>query len=492
MAKGTVRRSSTTKVPTIAPEAASSESPANQRRNSGLFGLFRHVPPAPQSPEKKHDCVICMDEVRTSRCPKLTCGHRMCHSCLRRQFELSVKDPQHMPPRCCTSDHISLKYVDRLFDTKFKILWNKKYQEFTTKNRLYCPSRGCGEWIKPSHIRMDSVAGRKYAKCPRCRTKVCVLCNGKWHTRRQCPRDEETQRFTELAKEAGWQRCYNCKAMVELKEGCNHMTCRCTAQFCMLCGAKWKTCECPWFNYTSLEDDDRLNDMRIPEPYVVIEHDEPGRGRDRIGRAATGERLSPEDYQVPAPRRHHPVYDAERSPVRRLRSTRERERADEMLARRLQTQIILDAADDIIAPRRAHGGRAAPSAPRAPPTEVSVEVINVGNAAGHHMNDFGAPAQPARREPATLRRTTTTRTHRATDSETDAAASRRMGYARGMAGVTGTGGERRSSVMAGLVDDGAGTARRNGLGRIGMWLAYVENDPAEVEGRYARASGVAY
>ncbi|KAK8214175.1 hypothetical protein IWZ01DRAFT_229487 [Phyllosticta capitalensis] len=498
MAKGTIRRSSTTKVPTAAPEVASSESPAHQRRSSGLFGLFRHVPPAPPSPEKKHDCVICMDEVRSSRCPKLACGHRMCHSCMRRQFELSVKDPQHMPPRCCTSDHIPTKYVDRLFDTKFKILWNKKYQEFTTKNRLYCPSRGCGEWIKPSNIRMDSASGRKYAKCPRCRTKVCVLCNGKWHTRRQCPRDEETQRFTELAKESGWQRCYNCKAMVELKEGCNHMTCRCTAQFCMLCGAKWKTCECPWFNYNSLDDDDRLNDMRIPEPYVVIEHDEPGRGRDRIGRAATGERLSPEDYQVPAPRRHHPIYNAERSPVRRLRSMRERERererADEALARRLQTQIILDAADDIIAPRRAHGGRAQQQHhPRAPPTEVSVEVINVGNAADHHMNDFGAPAQPAsRREPATLRRSTTTRTRRATDSETDAAASRRMGYARGMTGVTGAGGERRSSVMAGLVDDGAGTARRHGLGRIGMWLAYVENDPAEVEGRYARASGVAY
>jgi hypothetical protein len=28
----------------------------------------------------------------------------------------------------------------------------------------------------------------------------------------------------EMAKEKGWQRCYSCKAVVELKEGCNHMT----------------------------------------------------------------------------------------------------------------------------------------------------------------------------------------------------------------------------------------------------------------------------
>jgi hypothetical protein len=28
----------------------------------------------------------------------------------------------------------------------------------------------------------------------------------------------------EAAKKAGWQRCYSCRTMIELKEGCNHMT----------------------------------------------------------------------------------------------------------------------------------------------------------------------------------------------------------------------------------------------------------------------------
>lgn len=164
------------------------------------------------------------DDLPASKTAKLSCGHRMCHACLKRQFKLSVEDPQHMPPTCCTSEHIPLRYVERLFDDKFKILWNKKYQEYTTANRLYCPTKGCGEWIKPSKIRMDRVTGRRYARCGRCTTKVCVLCNGRFHTRRECPRDEETNRLVQLAKDKGWQRCYNCKAMVELKEGCNHMT----------------------------------------------------------------------------------------------------------------------------------------------------------------------------------------------------------------------------------------------------------------------------
>jgi hypothetical protein len=34
----------------------------------------------------------------------------------------------------------------------------------------------------------------------------------------------------------------------------------------MVCGEKWKTCNCPWFNYETVEED-RLNHMRIPEVF---------------------------------------------------------------------------------------------------------------------------------------------------------------------------------------------------------------------------------
>lgn len=185
---------------------------------------------------------------------------------------MSVTDPAHMPPKCCTTDHIPLQHVEKLFDDKFKIKWNKKYQEYTTKNRLYCPTRGCGEWIKPANIQLDTSGGanggRKYGKCTRCKTKVCVTCNRKWHTSQECPKDEATAQFVEIAKQEGWQRCFNCSAMVELKEGCNHMTCRCRAEFCMICGLKWKSCDCPWFNYQVVENDRllHLNQAVPPQP----------------------------------------------------------------------------------------------------------------------------------------------------------------------------------------------------------------------------------
>lgn len=164
---------------------------------------------------------------------------------------MSVTDPAHMPPRCCTSEHIPLKHVDKLFDQNFKKTWNRKFQEYNTRNRIYCPARGCGEWIKPNHITTDH--GRKVGKCKRCNTRVCGTCNNRMHISRECPKDPATLQFVEVAKEKGWQKCYRCKAMVELKEGCNHMTCRCTAEFCMVCGLKWKSCDCPWFNYENVD-----------------------------------------------------------------------------------------------------------------------------------------------------------------------------------------------------------------------------------------------
>jgi hypothetical protein len=156
-----------------------------------------------------------------------------------------------MPPRCCTNDHIDLKHVDKLFSQDFKRTWNRKFLEFQTKNKIYCIGKGCGEWIKPNHISIEH--GRKIGKCKRCGTRVCAICNNKAHTSRDCPKDPATKQFIETAKQKGWQKCYSCSAMVELKEGCNHMTCRCTAEFCMVCGLKWKSCDCPWFNYESVD-----------------------------------------------------------------------------------------------------------------------------------------------------------------------------------------------------------------------------------------------
>ena len=264
------RNATTAKTRTEVSSARLPEPAPTPRRASTLFGGLL---PAKATLQKKVSCLTCGDDVPIARAALLPCKHRMCHSCLKRIFNMSVTDPAHMPPRCCTDQHIDLKHVQKLFDDKFKTLWNRKFDEYKTKNRIYCPGRNCGAWIKPHYISVEH--GRKVGKCKYCKTKVCAICSQKMHTTRECPKDPETKAFIETAKEAGWQRCYSCHAMVELKEGCNHMTCRCTAEFCMVCGMKWKSCDCPWFNYAAV-------DAHLGDP--ARHQQEMDRRRDQVNR----------------------------------------------------------------------------------------------------------------------------------------------------------------------------------------------------------------
>jgi len=39
----------------------------------------------------------------------------------------------------------------------------------------------------------------------------------------ECKQREEDQRFEETCKDKKYQKCYECDAMVELAEACNHM-----------------------------------------------------------------------------------------------------------------------------------------------------------------------------------------------------------------------------------------------------------------------------
>lgn len=75
---------------------------------------------------------------------------------------------------------------------------------------------------------------RKVA-CIECRRIFCMDCRVPWHFGRSCIdyqnlppelRDSEDSNLYKLAKNENWQRCRKCRRMIELAEGCYHMTCR--------------------------------------------------------------------------------------------------------------------------------------------------------------------------------------------------------------------------------------------------------------------------
>jgi hypothetical protein len=184
-------------------------------------------------------CVCCCEEFDQSNPSRsLPCGHSYCNTCLRVMVNQATTDESRMPPRCCTQP-IPSDVVQSLFITdEQKDAFLRKVVEFSVpcEYRVFCTNRRCGEFIPPRHHPKHPFV----AVCTKCKIHVCTLCRRDAHgIGNDCPQDTELEAVLRLGESSGWRRCYKCKTLVELSYGCTHMICRCSAQFCYICGAVW-------------------------------------------------------------------------------------------------------------------------------------------------------------------------------------------------------------------------------------------------------------
>jgi hypothetical protein len=91
--------------------------------------------------------------------------------------------------------------------------------EFTTPDKVYCSYADCAQFIAPPQIQTDI----SLAHCIHCGTDTCSRCK-ECYRPGECQEDDGIKEVLELAKLSGWQRCPQCKTMVELDHGCYHMT----------------------------------------------------------------------------------------------------------------------------------------------------------------------------------------------------------------------------------------------------------------------------
>lgn len=144
-----------------------------------------------------------------------------------------------MPPRCCT-EPIPSSTIKSILPREEQANFLKAVLQFSTpwESRVFCSNPECGEFIPP-RPKVDPKHPFEVI-CRKCRTRVCLTCKGSAHPVGQdCPQDCELDAVLKMGEKSGWRRCYKCRTLVELSQGCTHMTCRCRAQFCYICGAVW-------------------------------------------------------------------------------------------------------------------------------------------------------------------------------------------------------------------------------------------------------------
>ncbi|KXH25105.1 IBR finger domain-containing protein [Colletotrichum salicis] len=219
-------------------------------------------------PVKRTTCDSCTNTYPSTTVAQLPCNHRYCHDCLQTLFELSLTDESLFPPRCCRQP-IPVDENRAFLPAKLIGNFRAKELELSTPDRTYCHRPTCSCFIPKEFTQGD------IGTCPACRHQTCLMCKGAGHGKQDCTQDTLTQELLQVAAANGWQRCFGCRRIVELDHGCNHMSepfffhpyprimnmnveheliniaskaCPCGAQFCYLCGERWKTCTCAQWN----------------------------------------------------------------------------------------------------------------------------------------------------------------------------------------------------------------------------------------------------
>jgi hypothetical protein len=185
-------------------------------------------------------CVACGDTIYSRYYVKALCNHFYDVQCITELIQHAITDESLYPPRCCKLPLRTHLFV-ALIPPDVREAFEKKSVEFSTptKDRRYCPQPTCSSFLGSA----DTLSRR--VTCPSCNTVACTHCRkAAHHTQQVCEPDDDTVVVSALMKENRWQRCPECRAVVELTIGCNHITCRCKTQFCYECAMPWKTCGC--------------------------------------------------------------------------------------------------------------------------------------------------------------------------------------------------------------------------------------------------------
>ncbi|KAI9198678.1 hypothetical protein LWI28_020442 [Acer negundo] len=222
------------------------------------------------------NCSICCEDKPSPMMITMECSHNFCSHCMRTYVDEKVQSAQ-VPIRC---PQLRCKYYISTRECR-SFLPLTSYESLETalaeakilhSDRIYCPFPNCSALLDPCERLSDrasssSQSDNRSVECLACQRFICVECGVPWHSSMSCEeyqnlpleeRDAADITLHQLAQNKRWRRCQQCRRMIELTQGCYHMTCWCGHEFCYSCGAEYrdgqKTCQCAFWDEDISED----------------------------------------------------------------------------------------------------------------------------------------------------------------------------------------------------------------------------------------------
>ena len=190
-------------------------------------------------------CEICLEEFSLLDCTNyfLNCNCVLHNKCFDEMVKSAVEN-NTLPvkcPNCKIPIHPNF-IEDSIRNANPQLL--PKYDKFSMNNFIQnnsdeyssCPTPGCEYmfFFNPGEFNF---------LCPLCTKHYCLNCKDEWHVNMTCQEYKDSRdvnklddKFFNFVKGAKFKMCPKCKYWVEKNQGCNHMKCRCGADFCYLCG----------------------------------------------------------------------------------------------------------------------------------------------------------------------------------------------------------------------------------------------------------------
>lgn len=173
---------------------------------------------------------------------KAGCSHTCCYRCLTSYVEERLQTSK-LPIRC---PQLRCKYLISASECK-SFLPVSSYDSLerafaeagnSGMERFYCPFPNCSVLLDLSqHFSRASSSSQSdlsCIECPECHRDICVNCGVPWHIMMSCDeyqslpieeRDAGDLSLHRLAQNNSWRRCQRCQRMIELTQGCFHMSC---------------------------------------------------------------------------------------------------------------------------------------------------------------------------------------------------------------------------------------------------------------------------
>jgi len=170
----------------------------------------------------------------------LGCGHKNCVNCTQRLFRTALRDSSLLPLRCCEIP-MDMNVASYVLEDNEAHLLRTRVSEASAKSKMHCPS--CSKFFNLDLIDA-SFASELLCSCG---TELCVECKTKSHPGTSCDENlaahaRQDEEFLSMARDRGWKQCPSCASMIELRSGCNHLTCSyCHHEFCYVCLQRWNS-----------------------------------------------------------------------------------------------------------------------------------------------------------------------------------------------------------------------------------------------------------